>query len=217
MADFIKNYIASPNRGLYLDSIRYASNDDSGSKPTMAKQWEIELLKGSSNSFRENAMAIERVNREMARILGVEQLLLGTGSAGSFALSRDKTSTFFLMVESALTEIRDAVQVDLVETLFKLNGWPEAMTPQVHTDTVRFADVEQITAALRDLAQAGVLADPASEAIGEIYDMFGLTRADADKLEEIAEERMKPPQEPSSGGQSGSENREANRRRDQKE
>ena len=67
--------------------------------------------------------AIERLNREMARILGIEQLLLGSTGSGSYALSKDKTQAFYLLVDSALTELRDVVRMDLLKPLWMLNGW----------------------------------------------------------------------------------------------
>ena len=83
--DFIKGHIKTPETGLLLDSKVYESQDDAG-RPSNVRQWMVELLQGSSNSFTENAAAIERLNREMARIMGVEQLLLGASSTGSFCL-----------------------------------------------------------------------------------------------------------------------------------
>ncbi len=172
---FIESHIKSPKLGLLLDSLTYETRDEAG-RPSNAKQWDVELLKGSASSFAENAAAIERLNRELARILGVEQLLLGSDSAGSFALSRDKTNAFFLLVDGALTEIRQAVEKDLLQTLWRLNGWPVERMPELNTEAVRFTDVEQIGATLRDLATAGAVLEPDDPVIGEVRDLMGLSR-----------------------------------------
>ena len=99
LREFIEKHIKTPALGLVLDSMTYETSDEAG-RPSGAKQWDVELLKGSATSFAENAAAIERINRELARVLGVEQLLLGS-DVGSFSLSRDKTNSFFLLVDSS--------------------------------------------------------------------------------------------------------------------
>ena len=173
---FVENHIRNPKLGLVLDSATYRSDDEPGS-PSAVRMWDIELLTGNSQSFAENAAAIERLNREMARILGVEQLLLGSGQ-GSFALSQDKTHAFYLLVDGALTEVREAVEADLLGTLWQLNGWPPAMMPTLTTQAVSYRDVEQIAATLRDMATAGAILDPDDPVIGEVRDVMGVSRPD---------------------------------------
>ena len=158
MLDFITKHIKTPNIGLLLDSAPYEASDDAA-KPSNVKKWDIDLMRGSATSFKENAAAIERLNRELARILGVEQLLLGSGSTGSYALSKDKTSSFRLLVDGALQEISKTVEKDLLETLWRLNGWPPEMLPEIVVESVRAQDIEQIAAALRDLAAGGISDD----------------------------------------------------------
>ena len=172
---FIQNHVKTAKLGLLLDSLAYESKDEAG-KPSSMKQWDLSLLKGSATSFAENAAAIERLNRDMARILGVEQLMLGSGSAGSFALSKDKTNSFFLLVDGALTEIREQVEDDLLTTLWQLNGWPEDTKPELGTAAVRFTEAEQVAATLRDMATAGAPLDPDDPVISEVRDLMGVER-----------------------------------------
>ena len=175
LVKFVENHIKTAKLGMLLDSITYESKDEAG-RASSAKQFDVELLKGSSTSFRENAAAIERLNREMARILGVEQMLLGSDSAGSFAMSRDKTNSFFLLVDGALMEIIAAVGPDLIDTLWRLNGFPEEMKPTATTETIRFRDVEQIAIALRDMASAGAVLAPDDPVVSEVRDLMGVAR-----------------------------------------
>jgi len=175
--DFIENHIKSPKLGLLLDSKTYESQDET-ERASNAKQWEIELLKGGSTGFTDMANAISRVNKEMARVLGVEQLLLGDNAVGSHALSKDKTNSFFLLVDGTLREITETVQDDLLTTLWQLNGFPEDAKPTLANEAVRFQDVEQIAASLRDMATAGAIITPDDPAIGEVRDLLGLSRPD---------------------------------------
>ena len=174
---FAENHIRNPKLGLLLDSMTYETKDQA-ERPSNVPLWNVELLTGSATSFAENAAAIERLNRELARILGVEQLLLGAGQ-GSYALSQDKTHQFYLLAEGALTEIREAVERDLLRALWRLNGWDAALMPEIRTEAVQYRDIQQIGATLRDLATAGAVLDPGDPAIAEVRALMGLSRPDA--------------------------------------
>ena len=182
MRDFIRNHVRGPKSGLLLDSQPYVAEDDAA-RPSSTPQWSLDLLKASSTSLPELANSISRVNREMARVLGVEQLLLGEDSAGSFALSKDKTNSFFLLVDGTLRELAETVSDDLLKTVWKLNGWPPEAMPKLSTEAVRFQDVDQVTAALRDMAQAGAPLEIDDPAIGEVRDLLGLSRPPEDGLD----------------------------------
>ena len=182
LREFIENHVRNPKLGIFLDSKTYETLDDA-QRPSNVRLYDVELLNCNSQSFAEHAAAIERLNREIARILGVEQLLLGADSAGSYALSHDKTSSFYLLVDGSLTSIREQVETDLVKTLFMLNGWPEEMMPEIGTEAVRFTDVEAVASALRDMATSGAPLMPDHPAVGEVYDLMGLTRPDQDQLQ----------------------------------
>ena len=187
LRDFMAGHKRGPKLGLFLDSAVYAGEGENRT-PTAVRQWELDLLKGSSVSFKENASAIERLNRELARILGVEQLLLGATTSGSFALSEDKTHAFYQTVESALTEIREAVDSDLITLAWDINGWPEEMRPEATTDAVRYRDVAEIATVLRDMASAGAVMEPDDPAINDVRDLSGVARIDLDAMRERADE-----------------------------
>ena len=172
---FVENHIKTQKLGMMLDSATYVGQDENA-KPSAVKQWDIELMKGSSTSFKENAAAIERVNREMARVLGVEQLMLGSDSAGSNAMSRDKTSAFFLVVDGALLEVKEAVADDLLETIWKLNGFPKESKPTINTESIRFVDVEEVAIALRELALAGAPITPDDPVVAAVRENLGMPK-----------------------------------------
>jgi hypothetical protein len=182
MLDFIENHNRSPELGMLLDSKTYQTTDER-STPSPVKQWDVELLKGEPQGMEEVAAAIERLNREMARILGVEQLLLGSDSAGSHALSRDKTQAFGLMVDSALKEIKEVMERDLLDTLWSLNGWDEDLKPSFKIEKIQYRDIEQVTGALEQLARAGATMDINDPAVNEIRAILGLS--DAPEQEEV--------------------------------
>lgn len=177
LRDFLRAHVRSEKLALSLDSSTYETTDDA-KRPSSVRQWDLELLNGGSTSFAEVAAAIERVNREMARVLGVEQLLLGGDGGGAFALGKDKTSSFFLLVDGALREIREQVADDLLKTVWRLNGWDMESMPVLGTEAVRHTDVQEAAAVLRDLATAGAVLDPNDPAINELRDALGLSHAE---------------------------------------
>lgn len=172
---FIKNHIASPKLGLLLDSITYKTTDEK-QNPSQVRKWDAELLQGDSKSFQENAAAIERLNKEIARILGVEGLLLGAEGTGSLALSKEKSNQLFLIVDSTLKELAEGVRDDLVRPLWQLNGWPEETMPWPRTEGAQFKDVEKIAAALRDMATAGAILDPSDPVVNDVRALLGVSK-----------------------------------------
>lgn len=177
MRNFIKNHIKGPKLGILLDSQPYISEDEAA-RPSSTPQWDLQLLKAGATSLPDLANSISRVNREIARVLGVEQLLLGDGSTGSFALSHDKTQSFFMLVDGALREIAETVEGDLLGSAWAMNGWPPEMMPSLSTDAVRFQDVEVISSVLRDMATAGAVLDPDDPAIDEVRDLLGISHTE---------------------------------------
>lgn len=174
MRTFIEKHVKTPSLGLLLDSITYRDEGETAS-PSSVKQWDVELLKGSNTTQEQVAATISRINHEMARILGVEGLLLGGEKVGSLALSKDKSHNLFLLVDGALLEIAEQYDADLVDTLFRLNGWPMEMKPIMKHESVQFKDVEQITNSLRNMATAGAVLAPDDPAIAEVRALLGLS------------------------------------------
>lgn len=200
---FVKNALKGKDTGLVLDSAVYRGTGESQT-PTTVPQWNVELLQGSTNSQPDMARAIERLNREMARILGVEHLLLGADSSGSFALSKDKTQSFGMIVTSTLQEIKESFEADFLTPLFDLNGWDRALWPTLKVEQIQFRDIEQITGALADIAQAGAPIVPGDPAVDEIRDMLGLSSVPEEMLapaeaevEDTAEAEAEDTAEPS--------------------
>lgn len=174
--DFINSHIKNAKLGIIIDSEVYKSQDE-GLTPSAQRKWDIDVLRvGLGGTLQQAASAIDRVNREIARILGCEHLLLGENDRGSFSMSQDKSQNFYLIVDSALQEIQQGYQW-YIDVLWLLNGWPDDKKPKFRPESLKFHDVQQITAALRDLAIAGspvALNDPA---INDIREILGISSA----------------------------------------
>lgn len=175
---FVEKHVKNPELGLLLDSEVFTTTDER-TAPSAQPKFDLSLLDGGQTALPDMARAIERVNREIARVLGVESIILGDGDAGSHALSKDKTNQFSLTVDSTLAELADAFRDDLVLTLFRLNGWDEAAMPTMTPEAVQYKDVEQVTAALRDMAQAGAMLMPDDPAINDVRALLGVSPIDS--------------------------------------
>lgn len=185
LVDFTENHVKNPNLGLILDSAPYLGSDDTAT-PSNMMQWDLDILRGSSDGQNEVAAAIERCNREIARVMGVEQLLLGSNERGSFALSRDKSQAFFLVVDSAMAEIRESVRKDILVPLFELNGWDQKLMPTMTNEMIQLRDIETVVAALEGLARAGGPMAPDDPAINEVRELLGLSQIDLEQMAEDA-------------------------------
>lgn len=174
METFIKNHIFGLERGLVLDSITYQTQDEKGN-PSNVPLWALELIQNNTTALPDVAKAITRLTHTIARLIGVEHLLLGT-ERGSFAMSRDKSHNFFMVVDSALGELSVTLKKDIVERIWILNGFDKKLMPDLVAETSRFRDIEQITGALKDMATAGIQLDPADPIIGFLRDLIGAPR-----------------------------------------
>lgn len=175
LRDFVENHIVNPQTGLLLDSMTYESTDES-STPSSIKQWDLELAKGGSTSHKEVDTAIRRKNREIARVIGVEHLLLGEGSRGSAALSKDKNRQFAMLVDGTLQELVETAERDLLHPLYVMNGWDWNLHVELKTEAIQHREVEEVTGALADMAKAGAMLDPEDPVVGEVRDLLGLSR-----------------------------------------
>lgn len=189
LRDFITNHLRGTDSGIVLDSSVYSGRGEDET-PIKAEKYTVDLLSGGSYGHKEIAEAIERINREIARVLGVEQLLLGADSAGSLALSRDKSQAFFMVVNSALSELRAAFRQDLLKPLWTLNGFDEDLMPELVFESVEFKDPEQISKVVKDLATSGVPILPKDDLVNEMLEVVGLSPLNQKLREEMMEVRV---------------------------
>lgn len=177
MRNFLDKHVRNEKTGVLLPSEPFfATGVDKASTPSATPKWALELLNGDSQSFEAMAGAVNRMNQELARILGVEHILLGADGGGSLALARSKVGTFYLTVTSTLLDLLEIYDRDIVAPIAELNGWPEELWPQMGVNEISDRDLEAITTVLKDLATAGAPLVGDDPAVGEIYDLLGLTR-----------------------------------------
>lgn len=172
---FVQTQCKDVDTSIVLDSAPYRAKSSDGEDISQVYQWGVELLSGNSSGFEDIGKAVDRLNREMARILSMEQLMLGDGSGGNRALSEDKSRSLYLNVNSTLKEIGEGLDRDTLDPICSLNGIPDELRPHLKHSDVSFRSVQEITAALRDMGAAGAMLMPDDPAIDEIRGMLGLS------------------------------------------
>jgi hypothetical protein len=176
MREFIDKHVRNKKTGVLLPSDTFiAQNADNQAISSVAK-WSLELLKGDSTSFGDVANAIKEMKQDLARILGTEHMMLGSDKAGSFALAKSKIGTFYLTITSTLYDMLEVIDRDALDPISELNGWPEHLRPEMGVNEISDTDIAQLLDAIAKLATAGAPILPDDPAVGEIYDILGLTR-----------------------------------------
>ena len=102
---FVQLQAKEEDTSILLDSSNYVGPTADGYTVSQVAKWDVQLLKAGAVGFKELGDAIDRVTHDMARILGVETLLLGShggGGGGSRALSEDKSRNLYLAVDSTV-------------------------------------------------------------------------------------------------------------------
>jgi len=183
LKNFITNHIRNPKLGMVMDSAIY-TDKSSAVTPSQAQQWDLNLLTAQSSSQGEIANAIDRMTHDLARGIGVQQLLLGSGKVGTQALSKDNSKNFLLIVSSSLKEQAAGYDRQLWKPVWDMNGVPEALRPKVWPEEIQLSEVETITKALNDLAKSGAVLHPNDPAINELRQLLGISPQEKWDIEE---------------------------------
>lgn len=195
MRSMVELQVKQSDTGLVLDSLPYFSDSDAGDQVSGVPQWGFELLSGAGVGHAEIAAAIDRVQREIARIIGVEHLMMGD-VGGNRSLSEDKSRNLYLIANSVLKYIASQVKSDIVVPLWHLNGFPMDKLPTVETEDVTFKNADAITGALHRMASAGAPLAPNDPVINDVRDLLGIKRVP----EDIMAQGATPPPNPALAG-----------------
>ena len=196
---FITNRVISPGRGALVESRPY-KND--GGEYTSTGLWDLQVLPSNITSFTALHNAIERKTRQIARILGIEGLLLGGDGKGSLALSKDKAQQLAAQITSMLADLAWTFDHDLVAVSCALNGFDKRLIPSLVPEAVQLRDVEMITKALVDLAQSALAPDdPADDAVRDLLDIPH--KPQIQPAAAVALKPKKPPPKPDAGENPG--------------
>lgn len=122
--------------------------------------WKIELLtSGGARQFNTGDV-IDRYDKRIAMTVMADFLMLGHDGSGSYALSKDKTSTFFLAINSFLNIITETINNQAIPRLIDLNGDKfKGITdyPKLQHDNIAERDLEELAKYVQTLVQIGAI------------------------------------------------------------
>ena len=154
-----------------LPSDVYTDNDG---KPTNVRIMDIELITSNGTRNIDIDPVIRRYQHDIARSVMAEFLMLGSGTNGSYALSKSKTDLFLRSMESYINSIFDVINKQLVEPLWQLNGFNYDLMPKIVAGDVAPHDLREIASFLRNLNGAGIDVSSHPEVIQDLMDIAEL-------------------------------------------
>ena len=129
-------------------------------KPTNQRLMDIELITANGSRSIDIDPVVRRYQHDIARSVMAEFMMLGGGSTGSYALSKTKTDLFLRSMESYINSIVDTLNKQLIEALWRLNGFPWETMPKLVAGDVAPHDLKELASFLRNLNGADIdLAD----------------------------------------------------------
>lgn len=174
LEDFVNLQRKTSDTGVVLDSQPYLNKSDTGTATSSIYEWGLDLLSGDPASLEELGKAINRLATDMALIMGTDVILTGRDGEGSRALSEDKSRNLYLNANSILVDIAEAVDRDIIEPIWALNGLPDELKPSASVEDVAFKDAQTMAQTLADMADSGAVLAPDDPAFDIIRDLMGL-------------------------------------------
>jgi hypothetical protein len=138
---------------ILLPSDLYMDNEG---KPTSQRIMDVELITSNGSRSIDVDPIIRRYQHDIARSVMAEFLMLGGGSNGSYALSKSKTDLFLRSMESYISSLFDALNKQLVEKLWELNGLDYELMPTIVAGDVAPHDLKELGSYLRNLNGANI-------------------------------------------------------------
>jgi len=129
---------------------------DADGKPTNQRIVDIELITSNGTRNIDIHPIVQRYQHDIARSVMAEFLMLGAGQNGSYALSKSKTDLFLRSMESYINSIFDAINKQLVERLWQMNGLNFDLMPKICAGDVAPHDLRELGAYLRNLNGANI-------------------------------------------------------------
>lgn len=167
------------------------------------EKWKIELMTaGIADQSAALMESVKHHNREIVQNILASFLDLGSGTGGSFSLSKDQSSFFGLSLRATARYIDTVLNEQLVKELVILNFGEQKEYPKLRTVNIGETDYAEASAMVKTLRDAGVL-DDSPEIKVWVRKTFGLPEATVEDFEDEepeevpeAKPEMKPKAEP---------------------
>jgi len=151
---------------------------DVDGKLTNQRMMDIELITANGTRAIDTDPVIQRYQHDIARSVMAEFMMLGGGATGSYALSKTKTDLFLRSMESYINNIVDTLNKQLVEPLWKLNGFSWDVMPKLVAGDVAPHDLKELASFLRNLNGANI---NVADQIGAVEELMHIAELPFDK------------------------------------
>lgn len=180
--DFLENHVRAPDQGFLMDSDVYTDRGED-QKPSGTPMWSLELLEAGISGQTAVAAAINRKVHDIARVLGVDHLMLGAGPNGTRSLGESKNQNVSLIIDSSLKEIAECYSKDIVDPLWVMNAWPVDLKPTLQPATVQYRSLDELSTFIHNVAASGVPLDVNDEVVRELFAEAGLSAPNVETRE----------------------------------
>lgn len=150
-----------------LDSATYRGTD--GNVISGVQKWAYEIVKGEQHGLAEIRKVITDEKLDVARVFGIEFVMLGGTDTGSFAMHESKIDMFVDTTMADVDDIAVCAGQQLVRRLCAANGLdPDEAAPQLVPSPIKRGDVMKAVEALVRINVAGLPPNhPAKQAVFE--------------------------------------------------
>lgn len=140
--EVLNNQTKSENMGIILPSESQTVDNQGAERIINVPEWDIQLLQGDSKGLEELEEAINSLNREMARAMYAEHILLGDNSVGSYALSEEKSKSVYQLVDECLAALVKGYSSQLIPVLFEYNGFNTELMPRLEVESADYRSLD---------------------------------------------------------------------------
>lgn len=188
----LRKHVKDPELSIMLDSSTCRTGDEKRA-PSDVKKWDITTLRAEAAAHGEARAAINAKNREIARLLCMEWMLMGDGE-GARAVQDGKTTMFGMVVNGSLEAVGAAATHGQARRIVRMNGFDEdTCAPRVYPEPVPTETIEASCNALAALARAGAPLRPQDlEIVNVVLDRMHLPQMEEADPAELVLPRVGP-------------------------
>lgn len=157
---------------------------DQDGNPSDIKLVEVELMSVSGTRSVPVDPVIKRYQHDIARSVMAEFLMLGGGNTGSYALSKSKTDLFLRSLEAYINTVYDVINKQLLEPLWRLNGFSFDTLPKIVPGDVAPHDLKELGSFLRNLNGANIDISNQEHIVNELLNQAELSEVEPAKYQE---------------------------------
>jgi hypothetical protein len=170
--------------GLIIGSAPYM---DAEGKMTNVKREDVHLMSVEGSKFIDTNTLIQREENSIARALMAGFLVMVGQDSGSYALSKDTTSMFKLLVEGIAQHLCDTFNHQIIKPLWVLNGQPFEYLPELTYDSVDLT-LDGMATFINALSGAGIVLTESQE--DYLFEYGGLPKPEAEERLKMQEDAL---------------------------